>query len=428
MKWLIILAACVLGILQPGFAQTTDTLALSLSEALKEAGAQNDLLKKSQAAIGGSQALLQQSEGAFLPRVNANLIYSYLDIVPGFKKQLLGNIEHDILPTVSISQTLYSGGKLKQSKIAAETGVKIQQAAFQDETLNLKYKVSLVYYELQALQNQIQILKENRRLLQTHRQYARLLVEAGRMSQLELDRIAVSISDLDGILLKRRNDYLSLSYQMAVALGRQPGTVFIPADSLHQLAANFPQTEMLNTALQNNPAWKRLELESKLAQAKINIQKAARLPQVSASAWYGYEFGLESFSFSDNKRYYVGLNAQMPIYTGGVINGKIEQARSAREQVTWQQAYFKKSLSQQIKSSQSRLKEMQEQILIQEKALEHAKQSYRLALIEYHAGRRSNTDLLDIQKTLLNSQLSLNEALVNYNKSQAGLRYLMGLL
>ena len=351
MKWLIILAACVLGILQPGFTQTTDTLALSLSEALKEAGTQNDLLKKSQAAIGGSQALLQQSEGAFFPRVNANLIYSYLDIVPGFKSVMLGNIEHDILPTVSISQTLYSGGKLKQSKIAAETGVEIQQATFQNETLNLKYKVSLVYYELQALQNQIQILKENRRLLQTHRQYARLLVEAGRMSQLELDRIAVSISELDGILLKRRNDYLSLSYQMAVALGRQPGTVFIPADSLHQLAANFPQTEMLNTALQNNPAWKRLELESKLAQAKVNIQKAARLPQVSASAWYGYEFGLESFSFSDNKRYYVGLNAQMPIYTGGVINGKIEQARSAREQVTWQQAYFKKSLSQQIKSS-----------------------------------------------------------------------------
>ena len=75
-----------------------------------------------------------------------------------------------------------------------------------------------------------------------------------------------------------------------------------------------------------------------------------------------------------------------------------------------------------------RVKEMEAQIDIQQQAIAHAQQSYCLALIEYHAGRRSNTDLLDIQKSLLNSELTLNEAVVNFNKSKANLFYLIGAL
>lgn len=81
-----------------------------------------------------------------------------------------------------------------------------------------------------------------------------------------------------------------------------------------------------------------------------------------------------------------------------------------------------------MQNSYTRLKEKEQQIAIQQQAVEQARQSYRLAMIEYHAGRRSNTDLLDIQKSLLNAQLNLNDAIVNYNKSRAQILYVIGLL
>ncbi|OPX31241.1 hypothetical protein B1H10_09090 [candidate division KSB1 bacterium 4484_188] len=74
------------------------------------------------------------------------------------------------------------------------------------------------------------------------------------------------------------------------------------------------------------------------------------------------------------------------------------------------------------------MKETETLIGIQQQAVDQARQSYRLALIEYHAGRRSNTDLLDIQKALLNSRLQLNEAIVNYNRSRVQMLYTLGLL
>ena len=72
--------------------------------------------------------------------------------------------------------------------------------------------------------------------------------------------------------------------------------------------------------------------------------------------------------------------------------------------------------------------EKEQQISIQQQASEHAEKSYRLALIEYHAGQRSNTDLLDIQKDVRNSWLTLNQAILDYNTARAQFLAVMGIL
>lgn len=118
----------------------------------------------------------------------------------------------------------------------------------------------------------------------------------------------------------------------------------------------------------------------------------------------------------------------MPIFDGGVIGARTDQAEAALEQIKWRQAYFKKNLVAQVQNLYLRVKEMEAQVDIQQQAIEHARQSYRLALIEYHAGRRSNTDLLDIQKSLLNSRLKWNNAIVDYNKFRAQFLYTLGIL
>ncbi len=405
-----------------------DTIAISLEDALKEALSNNELLKKSAARTRAGQASLQQAEGERLPKVDANFSYGYLDIVPGFKKVVLGNIEHDLFPNIVINQPLYTGGKLKYAKQAAAADVQSLEQAFLSDQLNLKLAVTLDYFQLQSLKNQEQILLENRKQLEVQQRYARLLVEAGHMSQLELDRIGVAIATNDGNLLKIRDDYQAVSYELSLLLGRKQAQLFLPQDSLQVTPFEQSLDALVPTALEHNPIWKQLEYDLRKAEARVKVQQAARLPQVSAQAYCGYEFGLESFSLDNNKRYFWGLNAKMPIYDGNVIGAKIDEAKAGLEQVQWQREYFRKNLATQVQNGYTRLKEKEQQIVIQQQAVEQARQSYRLAMIEYHAGRRSNTDLLDIQKSLLNAQLNLNDAIVNYNKSRAQILYIVGLL
>ncbi|HFE63831.1 MAG TPA: TolC family protein [Caldithrix sp.] len=430
MKRIIGLYILLFFFIKPGWGQQSsgDLLELSLTQAIQEALKQNDQLQSARARLQGAEAGLNEASGALLPKINANLTYSYLDIVPGFKKIKLGNIQNDFIPTVSVKQPLFTGGKLKNGKKAAQAAVESQRLSFENDELSLKLTISLAYFQLLSLDNQIQILQENRRQLQVQQQYARLLVEAGRMSQLELNRLQVELADLDGRLLKLHNDYQLISHNLAVAMGKPEQVTFVPTDSLLVEPLPADTSRLFETALEKNPNWKKYDWEMRRAEAKINIQKAARMPQVSATAWYGYEFGLESFSFDKNKRYYVGLTAAMPIFDGGVIRAKSDQALSQLEQVKWQREYFRKALSAQVKNLFLRVKETETLIGIQQQAVDQARQSYRLALIEYHAGRRSNTDLLDIQKALLNSRLQLNEAIVNYNRSRVQMLYTLGLL
>lgn len=406
----------------------SDTASVALAEALQEALTNNELLKKAAARIKAGQAVLDQAGGEMLPKVDANFTYGYLDIVPGFKKVVLGNIQHDFSPTISINQPLYTGGRLQYNKEAAAAELKALEQSFLSEEINLKLSVNVDYFQLESLINQKQILLENRKQLETHQRYARLLVEAGRMSQLELDRLAVALASVDGSLLKTDDDFQTLSFEMSLLMGRKEPQVLLPRDTLQVLPFDQDPETLVQTALQHNPVWKQLQWELRKAEAKVKIQQAARLPQVSAQAYYGYEFGPESFSFDKNKRYYWGLNARMPLFDGKVIASKIEESKAGLEQLQWQREYFQKNLVAQVQNGYSRLKEKEQQIGIQDQALHHAEQSYRLALIEYYAGRRSNTDLLEIQRTLLTSRLTLNQSILEYNIARARLLAIMGTL
>ena len=341
---------------------------------------------------------------------------------------MLGNIEHDIFPTVSISQPVYTGGKLKYDREFAQADVQSLEQTLLNEQLNLKLAITVNYFQLQSLINQRQIMLENRKQLETHRRYARLLVESGHMSQLELNRIDVNIAASDGYLLKIENDYQTVSFQTGLLMGRQSPQILMPLDSLHVLTFEEHSENLLAKALNNNPIWKQFGWEMQKAETKVKIQQTARKPQVSAQAFFGWEFGLESFSLDKNKRYLWGLNAKFPLYDGKITNAKIDEARAGAEQVRWQKEYFQKSLATQVQSGYSRLLEKEQQIVIQQQAVEQAQQSYRLALIEYHAGRRSNTDLLDIQNALLNSRLTMNQAVLDYNTTSARLLAVLGIL
>lgn len=412
------------------FAQSAsnDSMSITLQQALQEALAHNELLQAARTRVTGAEAAVHEAAGNRLPNLDANFSYVYNDIVPGFRKEVLGNIEHDLFPTVSVRQSLYTGGKLAHTQRAAEAGQEAQHQALGNEELTLKLAVALTYYQLQSTANQIAILQENRRQLEVQQQYARLLVQAGRMSELELNRLQVEIANTDGNLLKARNDYQLASNNLAVAMGRPEPQLFSPADSLAMAPLPTDASRLLETALEHNPLGQKFEWDLKQAKAKIAVQKAARLPQVAATAWYGYEFGLESFSPSQNDRYFVGLTAQLPIFDGGVISARVAQAEAQHKQIHWQRQHFLKNLAAQVSNLHLRVQEAEERVTIQQQAVQQAGQSYRLALIEYHAGRRSNTDLLDIQKSLLNARLLLNEAIVNYNRAQAQLLFTIGIL
>ncbi len=401
---------------------------LSLEEAVDEVLQNNDQLKSSAMLIESARAGIEERAAFYMPRVDANFQYAYLDIVPGFKRERLGNIEHTLFPFVSASQVVYSGGRLQHQREAAELNFEQERTGYEKTAMDLKLAVNLNYYQLISAINQKNIILQNLSHLNDQEQYTRLMIQAGRMSELEGYRITVERNALRGMLLQQDNNIAALSHELCALMGREKLEVFDPSDSLYLPPFDPEHALLMEIALENNPVWQQLELDIMQQEAQVKIRQSERMPKVSAHVWAGYEFGLEQFSFIDNSRYFAGLTASIPIYDGGINRSRTLQVQAKHESTQWTQENFRKSLGAELEKLYRRLDEMRMQVEIQNQSVEQGRQSYRLAMIEYQAGRRSNTDLLDIQQSLIKSEFQLNDAMVNYNLSRAKLRYVLGIL
>ncbi len=401
---------------------------ISLDEAIEEALNNNNRLKSSKMMVKAASAGIGESEALFQPWVDANFQYAYIDIVPGFKRERLGNIQHTLFPFISAGQEIYSGGRNELQRESARLTFENETMSLERDITDVKLSVSIHYYYLISVINQKNIIQENLRHLDVHEQYTRLMIQAGRMSELEINRIAVERNALEGMLLKQENDISSVSHELCVLMGRERFEIIDPADNLELLSIPFTRIQLMETALANNPAWQEIELSKMQQELQIRIQESARMPSVSAQVWAGWEFGPESFSFIDNRRYFAGISAKMPIFDGGLIRSRTDRARATYESIEWRQQNFHNSLAAEMEDLYRRMEEMRSQVEIQRQSVEHARQSYRLAMIEYHAGRRSNTDLIDIQQALINSELQLNEAYISFNISRVRLLHLAGII
>lgn len=430
MKKIILLFAILLittGVLLPQ-SFTQDTLHLSLEDAIGNALNYNEKLLSSKKQIEKSNYAIDEVKSTQYPQLDALFSYNYLDIVPGFKAVKLGNIEHDFFPRLNVEQVVYAGGKIENSIKLKEELMRGKEFSYQEQKQQIKFILSSYYYQLLSIQNQIRILENNQNQLMIQKKFSRLLVDAGKLSELEIGRIEVELANLDGIKLKLKNDYSSVSHNILLLMGKDAFGVIIPTDALIIEEQSIPSGELIQNAIDLNPAIKKYE--SVIKQSKINteLQKSSRFPQVSASAYYGYEFGVEQFSFDKNERYFVGLNAKLPLFDGGNITSKVQQAEVDIESAKYEMNYFVKQLSLLIDQTNRKISEINEQIEIQKKALQQIQNTYRLAILEYQAGRRSNTDILDIQKSLINAEVTLNDLQINYILKQTELKYYIGIL
>lgn len=430
MKKIILLITFLFLTSSAAFAQsfTPDTLYLKLADAIDKALNYNDKLLSSKKQIEKSSYAIDEVKSFQYPQIDLLFSYNYLDIVPGFKAVTLGNIEHDFFPRINLEQAIYLGGKIENSIRLKEELMRGKEYSHKEQEQQIKFILSSYYYQLKAVRNQISILENNKEQLEIQKKLSRLLIDAGKLSELEIGRIEVDLAYIDGIMLKLENDYNSISHNILLLMGSDSYFTIIPVDSLKVEDDLLSFGDAISSAIAINPSIKKYESSIKQSEINTELQKAARLPQIGASAYYGYEFGLEKFSFDKNDRYFVGLNAKLPLFDGGNITSKIQQAAIDIESAKYEMNYFVKQLSIMIDQTNRKISEIKEQIDIQKKSVQQLKETYRLAFLEYQAGRRSNTDLLDIQKNLLNAEVILNDLQINYILKQTELKYYCGIL
>ncbi|MFO7638423.1 MAG: TolC family protein [bacterium] len=409
-------------------ARAGDTLFASMASLFEIGLTHNEGLLARGRALSADSAELKSQYGNYFPELSAQASYSYLDIVPATKIPFIGNQPHDVLGTFNLRQDVYDGGRRSAQVRLRRSATERSGFLLDQARLDLKLEVALNYHRLQALDAELAVLDENRDGTREQLELTRLLVRTGRVSSVEAGRHEAALAEIEARITGARVERRTAELQLCHLAGLAPGTAIQPADSIGWSGLDIDLVSALALADSNQPLFAAWDAQLDQALAGIGLARAAQLPSLALQAWYGWELWDAGFSFDDNRRYGVGLVASVPLFDGLRTDRSVLAAELRQRSVELDAGYFREGLYVRITSALGSISAGEMQVEFLRRAAELARRNLDLALVEYQAGRRSSTDVLQLRAGLLESQLRLSRQLVRQADLAATARHLIGIL
>lgn len=276
--------------------------------------------------------------------------------------------------------------------------------------MSLIAQVAQAYFELVALDNELSIVRQTVNARRESLHLARIRYEGGltsevafRQAQVELARTATLVPDLERQITLKENQlaFLTGDYPHSIVRASLPQEVDFPAS----LPVGLP-----STLLERRPDVRQAEQALIAANAEVGVALTSMFPSLTLNA----QVGAESEFFDDLlKSPYHLLQATIlqPIFGWGKNHARLKARRAALERAGY--AYEKAVLTAfrdayDAIATFNKMKEIYQTRLQLERS---SKSSLELAQLQYVNGAIGYMDLLDAQRTYLDAQISLSNAL-----------------
>ncbi|MEQ1665054.1 MAG: TolC family protein [Bdellovibrionales bacterium] len=384
------------------------------------------VVQKSESAHRESLWRVRESLTTFLPTVNASVNYltQYRYVLTDINLGTPQSVPQ-VLPTSQLAITaqlpLFDGGA-SINKYRANRSLEISA---ENDFLWTQFKVSreilLQYFKVIAASTLKQVAEQNVKALSDHLRDVKLFKKAGVVTNFDVLKVEVQVSEAHSELLTRSDDIVLQRNRLSELLGLE--------NDERAVNEKLPvlKEEMLQGRNFDQPTLRKdlFSLVSKTEALKFSSQSAGRywVPRLNLFGQYLY-YNNRSDHFSDQEDYRDAYQVGLQL-TWNIFDGMSSIARSHEAVEQYYQAEKSLRLTQ-IKSKQEidlwKRKFIYNCSIHQARVsdVEKSEESVRLASQGRKAGTRTNTDLLDAESELyraraglVNAQIGSIEALIN---------------
>lgn len=401
---------------------------LTLWEAMRRAAEVNPAVRSQQVEVA-RQALEQDiARGQHYPRLDLNggfTHYGYPSLVTPIRQAGVFPPMDKEISTLGVTLTLpvYSGGKLAAGETLAaqhrEVAVQALRSSGQDLLFNVvaTYARALHFKQLgRSLDSRIGALEREERDIG-------LRIGQGRAARLELIRLQTQLSQArhDGLVIAQgEKDALSL---LASLMG-ESRPVAVLAD-LGSTTPALPESaeEAVDRALRQRPDILGLQAMGKAAEAKTDIARGDRLPQLNLVAKAQKSAGGDSAIYND---WQAGLQLSVPLFDGSVRRRRVAKARLEERQVQLMQEDARNHLAADVQQAIGTISETQARLAAAIQGEAEAGEVLRIETLRYDGGESTITDLLLAESSRWGAVASRLQAQYDITVSQARLLRAIG--
>ena len=417
-------------------------LSLSLDQALEMALRKNTIMLNAALDIDYAETQVNELKAQGLPQVSGSADFSHTfkiptQIIPGDFVGQPGTtiatqfgVPFNVNVGVGASQLLFDGTFFLGLKAASEF-VNISKLSASASEIDIKEGVTKAYYMALISQQNIGQLSTSLANIKKLQSETEQLYKAGFAEKLDLDRLTLSVSNLE-ININKLQNQAKLAKQLLL------NTIGVDVNQELTLTSKIPGEPTSDSyAAVFNPdnriEIKLIDQQQELNQLNLKRYKMGYFPSLYGNLSYGSstfasdgKFGELGDDWYGNGRYAVSLN--VPIFDGLYKKAKMDQAKIdiKKTENTKQQALLGMNL--QVGQAKTNYLNALKTIELQKKSQDLAESIFNTTKIKFKEGIGSSFEMINAESELTQANTNYLNALYELNVTRIDLNKALGIL
>ena len=400
----LLAAVCSFGLIAGGASLAS---AETLADAIALAYQTNPTLQGQRASQRALDESVVQARTGLRPQISASADVS------AFDGEADGDAGRGSGAGLSISQPIYTGGRVSSQITAAQADVLTGQEGLRSVEASVIQAVITAYVDVRRDQERLRISQDNVAVLQRQLDEARARFEVGEITRTDVAQAEARFAASRASLASAQAQLAISRASYAAVVGQNPGDLE-PEPSLETLLPTAVENAF-DAAEQNNSQILGAQYAERASAARVATARSSRLPSITATGSVGYDASASAVSplfsnnaFEDYGRSVSGrVGVSVPLFTGGLISSQVRAAQERNNADRQAIEETRRSVLRTVSQAWNSLIGARANLTANEEQVRAARIAFEGVRQEAQVGLRTTLDVLNAEQELRNAEMSL---------------------
>jgi len=410
---------------------------LTLEESIRMALSQNPYHLATEERLATARAKLREAAAGFFPSLNSEglhtlteklFILEFPSFIPGEPPQRISmDFTKDYQFSLNLSLPLFTSGRLTSGYKQAKYNLRSTEETVRQSKHITVFNAKKAFYGYLLTEDFVKVAEEAVDVAEKHLKNVKSLYGVGVASKFDLLRSEVQVANLKPQLIKARNNLKIAELSLKTLLGLDLSQPIEIKGNLTYEPFEPDLEESVAEAMLKRPEISQLKYQKQMAGQGLKLARASNLPSIAVSATYNFWADQLNFGKDTWQSFYaVNLVFTIPLFNGFATSARVAQSKAMIKELDFTQKGLIDIIKFEVRQAILRLQEAKESLLSQEKNVEQAQESLRIAELNFSEGLATTLDISSAQAALSQAKTNYSQALYDYVISLAELDKAMG--
>jgi len=278
--------------------------------------------------------------------------------------------------------------------------------------LTIVSEVATNYYELAALDQELEIVRQTLNARREGLRLAKLRFEGGLTSETAYNQAQVELARTETLIPSLERDIKIKESDLSMLLGDYPGDIPRSRTLKYESLPNSLPVGLPSSLLERRPDMRLAEQQLREANARVGVAQTDLFPKITLTGNAGLESD-ELGNLLKSPAWFIAGDLLQPIFAMGKNRAKLAATRARYKQEVYN--YQKNVLSafREVSNALITIHKVKDIRKSHSALLESAQTYMQLAQLQYINGIINYINVLDAQRGLLDAQIGLNNAILD---------------